>query len=130
MALSDEMKELLAAFAPMVQGLVDTAVKVALPAGVGTLAATVFDTGVAAIENHNPKYFPSAGVQPVVQDPNASDVSKALGNAPLVPAAPTLPVAGNMSLTDLEAAFHALSAKVDALSAATGMQTSAAMAAH
>lgn len=130
MALSDEMKEFLAGFAPLIQGAVDTAVKAALPAGAGVLAAAVIDQGVAAVEAHNPKYFPSTGVQSVVQDPAASDVSKAMGNAPLVPATPALPVAGNMDLTELEAAFHALSAKVDALAAATGLQNSAAMAAH
>lgn len=130
MALSDEMKEFLASFAPMLQGAVDLAVKTALPAGVGTLAASVLDEGVAAVEAHNPKYFPSPGVQSVVASPAAGPVAIAMGNAPLVPAAPTLPVAGNMSLTDLEAAFHALSAKVDALAAATGLQQSAAMAAH
>jgi hypothetical protein len=161
MALSDEMKQLLAALAPMVQTTVDTALKAALPAGLGALAATVVDAGVGAVEAHNPALFPAApaaavpGVAGMVQGvaPGATAtqaaVAKAMGNAPVVAApaqiAPVVATAGLVTpdgetVTDLpsviqalinvETLLNGLAAKVEALSAATGMQTSAAMAAH
>lgn len=150
MALSDEMKELLAALTPAIKGVVDAALTAS---GVGALAVPLVDAGVAAIEAHNASYYvhaPAAlnpGIAPVIptalpraagQTANAhaiaSAVALAMGNAPLsaaVPQVAALPdgVAppDNLTLFNL---IVGLAAKVEALAAATGMQTSAAMAAH
>lgn len=150
MALSDEMKELLAELTPLIQGTVDAALKVS---GVGVFAVPLVDAGIAAIEAHNQKYYvhaPAAlnpGIAPVVptalprpagmsadQHAIKSAVALAMGNAPLAAAvpqvAPTPEDDSAITPTVLYNLIVGLAAKVEALAAATGMQTSAAMAAH
>lgn len=148
--LSDDLKELLAALTPAIQTAVDTALKAT---GVGVIAAPLFDAGVAAIEAHNTKYYvhaPAAlnpGVAAVVptalprpagmsadQHAIMSHVALAMGNAPLAAAVPQVAALPDGTAapdtTTLYNLIVGLAAKVEALSAATGMQTSAAMAAH
>ena len=139
MALSDEMKALVAELVPAVQVMVDNAVKAALPAGVGALAASVIDEGISAVEAHNPKYFPPAPasavpgiapVQPVNNGTPAAQIAVAMGNAPLAPTPAQIAPVSGLTLDQVEAQLLALASKVEALSAASGLQTSAAMAAH
>lgn len=144
MTLSTEAKQLLAELLPAVQAAVDTAVR-AIP-GVGQVAGLAVDAGVAAIEAHNQKYFTLApgalvpGIAPVVPTaaPGATAsqaaVALAMGNAPLAPQVPQVAATPDdesvLSLTSLYNLIVGLAAKVEAISAAAGLQTSAAMAAH
>lgn len=148
--MTDEMKQFLASLTPVIQGVVDTALKAS---GVGALATPLVDAGVAAIEAHNAKYYTHApaamnpGVAPVVptalprtagmsadQHVVQSAVALAMGNAPLAAAVPQVAaLPANVDAPDNATLYNlivGMAAKIEALSAATGMQTSAAMSAH
>lgn len=75
----------------------------------------------------------AGGIAPPVADPSAHPVLARAGQAPLVPQptlAGTLPDTSDMNFPDVYTRLAALEQKVNALVVASGLQGSAAMAAH
>lgn len=142
--MNPKVAAILAALAPALEGALTEVATVAGGPAAGAAVSAVETIGNAALGVGSPAAavaiaapavgtVPAAEVQPVKPAKDAHPVMASTGLSPLSPTPTTagaIPDTSAQSLPDLYARFAALEQKVNALIAATGMNGSAAMAAH